>query len=575
MLRYFLIVLVVGFGMDQVWSANTVAIDTRIAAAITKDLSQQEWQDFRHFLKALNNKKSYRAYASIISRYLAGESLASEQEATIYRLLGIYTKLRYGGEAMAMLRDLVAIPTFKVEGQPQYQNPNIIKIGKEFEKIAAKFNLSFKNIDNRVFEVTLPGKNNSLIGIHAHVDVVPVNKALWVLKDGTKLDPFTVKTIANRMYGRGTEDDKNGIIAALYAMKVIKEEKISLWQTIRLIIDTTEETGAGAIAYYLERRPTPPYNLALDGSYPVVIAEKGYGVVMAEFPVRKATGSGAKITALTGGLATNQIPQSATATLHADNVKQLQKDIEKLAQQYIAANGSNFSITTTRKGSELILSVNGVSAHSSQPKSGINPVSRLFGFIDLLRQRIPIQANHITDAARYASDNWGLDYYGKKLNIDFEHGFMGPLTAALTFIGLDDDNLRVAVNLRVPVGKSLAKLQAEMNQKITRWQDQHKISMTVDYSLREPMYRDPKGAWVNLLLDVASENLGIKREFGSSNGGTSAHNLPNGVQFGLSMPNVKYTGHNANEFKTIDQFLIDMQIVTEAFVRLGKLKRMQ
>ena len=99
--------------------------------------------------------------------------------------------------------------------------------------------------------------------------------------------------------------------------------------------------------------------------------------------------------------------------------------------------------------------------------------------------------------------------------------------------------------------------------------------MIVDYSLRKPMYRDPKGAWVNLLFDVASENLGIKREFGSSNGGTSAHNLPNGVQFGLSMPNVKYTGHNANEFKTVDQFLIDMQIVTEAFVRLGKLKQMQ
>jgi hypothetical protein len=35
------------------------------------------------------------------------------------------------------------------------------------------------------------------------------------------------------------------------------------------------------------------------------------------------------------------------------------------------------------------------------------------------------------------------------------------------------------------------------------------------------------------------------------------------VQFGLAMPDVKYTGHNDNEFKTTEQFLLDLQIVTE------------
>ena len=35
------------------------------------------------------------------------------------------------------------------------------------------------------------------------------------------------------------------------------------------------------------------------------------------------------------------------------------------------------------------------------------------------------------------------------------------------------------------------------------------------------------------------------------------------------MPGVKYTGHNANEFKTADQFLLDFSIVTEMIARLG------
>ena len=74
---------------------------------------------------------------------------------------------------------------------------------------------------------------------------------------------------------------------------------------------------------------------------------------------------------------------------------------------------------------------------------------------------------------------------------------------------------------------------------------------------------------MNALLDVAVGNLGIPREFGSSAGGTSIHDLPNGVQFGLAMPDEKYTGHNANEFKTVDQFLLDLSIVTEMIARLG------
>ena len=31
--------------------------------------------------------------------------------------------------------------------------------------------------------------------------------------------------------------------------------------------------------------------------------------------------------------------------------------------------------------------------------------------------------------------------------------------------------------------------------------------------------------------------------------------------FGLARPEVKYTGHTDNEFKTVEQFLLDLQIV--------------
>ena len=218
-----------------------------------------------------------------------------------------------------------------------------------------------------------------------------------------------------------------------------------------------------------------------------------------------------------------------------------------------------------------MLSVLGLSAHSSEPETGINPVSRMLGFLAYLSAEGLFQSNHITDAAKYAAANWGLNYLGEVLGIAYADDFMGPLTTSLTFIGLDDERLRLAVNLRMPVGRDPDALIAEISEKLDRWTEESNIEVSFDFSAGAPMYRNPEGAWVNALLDIATENLDMPREFGSSAGGTSIHDLPNGVQFGLAMPNLKYTGHNANEFKTVDQFLIDLQIVTETFARLGSM----
>jgi acetylornithine deacetylase/succinyl-diaminopimelate desuccinylase-like protein len=236
-----------------------------------------------------------------------------EQSSTLYRLLGIYTRLKYGEQAIETLKQLVAIPTFQIEGIEQHNNPNFIRFAEVLGAIASDFDLSFRNIEQRVYEITLEGAGEELVAFHAHTGVVPVNPDLWVLADGTQLDPFEVTQIGNRLYGRGTQDDKNGIVASLYAMKVIQEENLSLLRNMRLLVDTTEETSSTAIPYYFQNNPVPNFNIALDGNYPVVIAEKGYGTVMAEFPIRQGSGEGAEILSISGGLATNLIPSASVA----------------------------------------------------------------------------------------------------------------------------------------------------------------------------------------------------------------------------------------------------------------------
>ncbi|MBD9467053.1 dipeptidase [Pseudomonas sp. Pdm06] len=556
-------------------SANA-NITAQQSATLVKTFSDTSVTDFRQFLAevAKSDLAKTANLGPAISAFQDNKTLSAEQQNEIHRLLGLYARVKYGTAATETLKELVAIPTFRKDGVAQHENPEFLKIADKIKSLAEAFKLNFRNIDNRVYEISLEGSGDEVVGIHAHADVVPVTPQNWVLKDGTRLDPFKVTLVGDRMYGRGTEDDKNGIVVALYAMKIIKEEKLPLARNFKLLVDTTEETTGDAIPYYFERNPTPNYNLALDGGYPVVIAEKGYGTVMANFARRTAQGKGAQITALTGGLATNQIPSTSVATFTGDKPAELAADLLKAATDYAKRNGGNFEVGTQVVGKDVQLTFTGVSAHSSEPESGVNPVARMLDFINGLDGKVALKHNHITDAARYAADNWGLDYLGSKLGIGFSDAFMGPLTASLTFVGMDEKTFKLAVNLRVPVGKPTEAIKTDIADKLAAWSKKSKVAVAFDYSIDEPMYRNPEGEWVKALLAVASENLGMEHKYGTSAGATSVHDLPNGVQFGLAMPDVKYTGHNDNEFKTVEQFLLDLQIVTEMMGRIGQLPKL-
>ncbi|WP_299263438.1 dipeptidase [uncultured Psychrosphaera sp.] len=571
-------ILVVGFVTTVNAAKPTTNLSAELSSKIIETVSVQKTDKFDDFLaKLLSCKLSaeQKPLIATIKKFRNKQTLEGTELHQVQRLLGLYTRIKYGQDAMDTLAKFVAIPTFRVEGIEQHDNPEFHKMADAIEGLAKDFNLAFRNIDNRVFEVSIKGSSDEVVGIHAHTDVVQVNPSLWVLEDGTKLNPFKLTLIGDRMYGRGTEDDKNGIVVSMYAMKVIQEENLPLLRNFNLLIDTTEETSSSAIPYYFERNPTPNYNLALDGGYPVVIAEKGFGIIMADFAVRtgsKTPTTGAEIVDVTGGLAINQIPAASLAKIKTSNPSDLASKLNTLGAAFVAKNKSNFAINAVVQAQDVILTVKGVSAHSSEPESGVNPVSRMFTFIDYVQQQQnTFKQNHITDAASYIAANWGLGYLGETLDIGFAHDFMGPLTNAVTSVKLDEKSLKVGVNLRIPVGRDLDKYKQEISTKLTKWQQASNISLKYNVYMKEPMYRNPKGQWVNALLDVATENLSMPREFGSSSGGTSVHNLPNGVQFGLAMPNQKYTGHNANEFKRVDQFLLDLQIITEMIARIGQM----
>ncbi len=536
---------------------------------------------FAQFLQ--NAAKQDTRLAPAVQRYTQGEQLQGDDLANVARLLGLYTRLTQEHQVLSSITQMVALPTVRDPKVPPHESPAIIDFGRMVEKMAQDFGLQYRNVDNRIFEVTLPGKGTEEFGILTHADVVPVVPAEWVV-DGQQLDPFKVTRVGDKLYGRGTIDDKGSIATVLYAMKAVKQSQLPLQRSIRLMIETTEETGGDAMKYYRDKTKLPDYNIVLDSKYPAVVAEKGTGAIKASFADVKTDPQQPAITAMAGAASANAIAQTATATIEAGNAAALAAVAEKLQAAkdgFVASNQQfgKFSVDLVSSANKIDIKVTGSSAHGSRPEEGVNPVPRLALLLQsalMPAQGQPlVQQNQYSEAVRYINGVFGMDYFGKGLNVAYADDFMGPLTISPNLIKPGNGQLEVTANARMPRGKSPEQLKAEVEKGIANWSAATQVPVKIDYTQGNWMARDPKGAWLSTLLNIFGDTTGLDAKPVPTAGSTTAKLMPNAINFGPAMPGKKYTAHNALEYKEVPDLQADMQMFTEMLVRIGNLQQMQ
>ena len=172
------------------------------------------------------------------------------------------------------------------------------------------------------FDSTLPRQ----LDILAHLDVVPAGEGwqeteafLPVLKEGI-------------LYGRGTADDKGPAVAALYAMRAVKELGIPLKKNVRLIMGTDEECGSSDIRHYYAIEAEAPMTFSPDGQYPVVNVEKGRleGHFTAEF---EASDVLPRLAGLEAGTKVNVVPGKAKARVEGMELSLLEKTAAEVKEE--------------------------------------------------------------------------------------------------------------------------------------------------------------------------------------------------------------------------------------------------
>ncbi|WP_253868704.1 dipeptidase [Microbulbifer sp. THAF38] len=469
-----------------------------------------------------------------------------------------YAVEKYEGAMTETLASLVRFETVAREDLPLDRNPEFIGFKKTLQEKAGELGLEYQDFGHVV--VIALGEGSEKVGIVTHGDVQPANPAKW------QKSPFILdaESEPGKLIARGSEDDKGPIATALYAMKAIKDQGVTMKRRVELLVYLAEESDWEPLKKFLKTYPTPAYNITIDASYPVVTAEKGWSEVQVTTAgVLPNSFDKPYVKSFTGGYFRSQVPDEARALLENVNAE-LVAAIRARAAQHKA---TSFEFIGGNGNLEII--ARGVATHSSEPEHGVNAIAYLADVLSVHQW----PANSAGSTVRYLNDLVGTGILAEQFgDIAYSDTFMGPMTAAVTMVKETDSGLTSYLNLRRPTGKTAPQLEKEIHAALANWQERTGIALAdTKVTLGNP-YRVDDAPHVKPLLQVFRHFTGMeKAEPVAIGGSTNAKLLPNAVSFGPSMPGAAYTGHSEHEFITVEQFRLNLKMYTAMMIEVANL----
>ncbi|HSK78368.1 MAG TPA: Sapep family Mn(2+)-dependent dipeptidase [Thermoanaerobaculia bacterium] len=459
-------------------------------------------------------------------------------------LLRRYLLTHYGESMVKDLQTLVSFRTFATEGQDNWYAPEFERQREWLRKRAEELGLKFKSYDGRVDEITLTGPK-PILAVLTHGDVQDVQGQQW------SSPPWEAKIVDGRIIGRGTEDDKGPIVAALYSLAVLRDAGWPRNSNIRLLIANGEESSWAEIPYYLERAPMPDRTIGIDAAYPVTYAQKGYGVVTFRAqPVAKPRAGKWQVTRITGGSGMSIIPERGEALVKTTgDRKAALAELSRLAATWAQAHPPA-KLTVAAAGSLLKITAEGRGGHSSEPESGHNALGDLTAFLATLDPRLDAWGS----LAAFVGTAVGTETDGKALGIAHADEEMGALTSSLSFVQDDKGTPVARVNIRVPRGIAKEKITQEIASRAGAFTKRTGAAITSEVAMSsEPHYAPPEGPLVSTLLATWEEVTGTPGRPIAIGGGTQARLFQGGVDFGPALGMDHYRGHGTDEYLTVDE----------------------
>ena len=416
-------------------------------------------------------------------------------------------------------------------------------------EIASGYGFKTTNYDGYVGTVDFLPENDHHLDILSHMDCVPVADG-W-----TVTTPFDPVVVDGKLYGRGTSDDKGPGMAALYAVRCVKELGIPLKHNVRLIWGTDEECGSGDIERYYAKEPEAAYTFSPDAEFPVINIEKGgfHGEIFATFPESAAL---PRLTEMTAGLKINVVPDQCHMVIEG-----MRKTV---AEIYCAAakdqTGVSFSVTTLDKNS-IAIDAQGVGAHAASPMDGNNAITASLHLIASMHLAPCKQFEGLCGLAELLPHG---DYLGKGLGIAMEDEISGELTMSPDIIHVTTTELNLQFDSRTPI------CATEQNVKYAAMVSCAGKGLSLkDRPMRPPHHVPAETPFIQTLLSSYEKFTGAEHAKPIAiGGGTYCHELKNGVAFGCTMPGTDNHMHGNDEYAVVEELVTSVKIFADVIIRL-------
>lgn len=422
---------------------------------------------------------------------------------------------------------LINIPTVLNHQEKEAPFGMEVKRGLDYVlQLAQSFGMETINYDGFAGEINI-GKGDYIIGILCHVDVVSGG-------EGWDVPPFEAKVAGDKVYGRGSLDDKGPILSCLYAMKYLMDyNKLNEKVTVKMIIGTNEEEDWKCIDYYIRNAgKLPDVSIVPDGNFPVIHCEKGlldFDLVDTSMVQEQAR---IKLLHINGGSGRNVVPGKSSCTIRFEKDEDIKFFMNRLKEKKYAK--------IIERGNEIDVEITGKSTHCMSPEKGQNAISLL---IELLSELGP-NFSHFLFVQNYKK-YIGMDYYGSKFGCGFEDDLSGKLTFNIGTISLiHDRKIFLEANMRYPASFSYDFMidKVKDSAALAHYEYIHKSHLA-------PIYFDKDDLLIQKLMNAYVSVTGDDKNKPIAIGGaTYARALPNAVAFGPLFPEEEELAHEANEF---------------------------
>lgn len=397
------------------------------------------------------------------------------------------------------------------------------------------------------------GSGEKKIGLFSHSDVVPVGD------DWLYTEPFNPIIRDGALIGRGTEDNKSGIMASLCLMEFLRDYRIPVKSTIQAFIGSDEECGMGDMINYLKEQIMPDVSIVPDADFPCSTGEKGIYHFWC-----KCRDKFNDIISISGGEAFNIVLDKVTAEI---------KFNAELFEEIKNITSDNNSIEITSVDEKIVVKAKGVAKHASIPEGSLNAA---YVFAEILSKCENLCENDKDILLRFSKIL--SDYHGKSLYVEYNDANFGKTTTVNGMVKTEDGYISLSFDCRY--GDTYNSEDIENNsEKVI-----NSLGFDITFKENRSGFSIDKNSEIPLKLEeIYYECTGDKLGSVLMSGGTYARRLKNAFSVGtyiikkdrsnpvLKMPEGHGGAHQCDEMIDIEGFFEALRVIIHYVIACDEL----